>query len=299
MIHRLLKVLLWPVLVWRRRLRGRKQACFEAYHKEFLHHVEEGSVVVHVPDFGGSFEIDVRSNILKRILKRGHYEPDLVRIVLEYVDPELDAIDIGANVGFFTILLSKTLRPDRRVLAIEPAPFALKYLHGNIRRNGVAHTVTVYEGVMADRAGNFSLHVIPGKEEYSSVFPIVHPSVTHAAAITTDTRGDTLDNLVERLGFEPGFIKIDAEGAEHIILRGAQETLRRWKPVVLCEVSDVLLSQGGVCARDIIHLLESHDYTVVAASEPSRRIVSPFAGEILAVPRREMDRPQANLECGR
>lgn len=287
MTHRLLKFLLWPALMWRRKLQARKETQFEAYHKRLLQHVEEGNVVVSVPDFDGSFEIDIRSNIFKRILKRGHYESDLARIVRSRVDRRRDAIDVGANVGFFTILLAKTVQANRRILAAEPAPLALKYLHGNIQRNRVSKMVTVYEGVLVDRPGSLTLNVIPGKEEYSSVFAIAHPSVKGATSVAINTEGDTLDNIVRHLALEPGFIKIDAEGAEHMVLQGARETLGRWRPVVLCEVSDILLSQSSMCSQDIIRLLESYGYTIVIADCPSQVIRSPFVGEILAVPREE------------
>jgi hypothetical protein len=77
------------------------------------------------------------------------------------------------------------------------------------------------------------------------------------------------------------------------VLQGACETLRRWRPVVLCEVSDVLLSKRGACSRDVFRLLEDYDYKVVHATEPTQEVVSPFVGEVLVVPRRETGQSQA------
>lgn len=129
--------------------------------------VEEGSLIVRMPSFYGSFEIGCHSDILRRILVTGNYEPNVVKLVRDNVDPNRDAIDVGANIGLFTILLSHLLSDSSRVLEIEPTPGALRYLRRNIEINNVNPKVVLFEGVVTGCQGKAMLNVISGMEEYS------------------------------------------------------------------------------------------------------------------------------------
>ena len=249
--------------------------------------VREGSLVVDVPEFGGAFEMAFQSHVFRRVLKFRSYEPDLARLVGRYLDPRRDAIDVGANVGLFAVLFAKMVVEGGRVVAIEPTPSALRYLHGNIRRNGVEETVSVFEGVATDARGTFDLNVIPGQEEYSTLGDLVHPTIVGRQGATMTVAGDTIDNIVSDRGLRPGFVKIDTEGAELRVLRGARNTLEEHRPIVICEVSDTLLASFGASSTDVVTVLEDTGYRVSDAHHPARPVARPFVGEVLAVPAEE------------
>jgi FkbM family methyltransferase len=294
--------ILWPVLAWRDSMATREEEAEERYFTQFFHEVEGGSLVVRIPSLQSSFEIDARSTLLKRILKRGNYEPELVEIVQRYQTGERDVIDIGANIGIFTVLMAKRLKPGKRVLAIEPTPNALKALRANIARNGVDQSVVVWNGVVMDKTGDFQLETIPGKEEYSSVFGtgkssaaeyqhgqhldawMEHAGIAGAQSTTVKVPGETVDNLVESFKLDPGFIKMDAEGAEHLILNGATKTLQRSKPIVVCEAADILLGKSGTSAKALAELFTKQGYNVLDATNPKKPIGSFFNGTIVALP---------------
>ena len=80
--------------------------------------------VMHVAEFNGIFELDPRSDLFRRLVQFGKYEPELVNYCNYFAAPDRDVIDIGANIGFYSVLLAKT-RKATRVLAIEPTPRAL------------------------------------------------------------------------------------------------------------------------------------------------------------------------------
>jgi FkbM family methyltransferase len=246
--------------------------------------VEEGSLVVRIPEFQGSFEFDYRSHILAKVLKTKRYEPDLVRLIYEYIDPDRDVIDVGANIGLYTVLFSKLISDNRKVLAIEPAPLALKFLHKNIKRNNTTETVIVFEGVAADAVGEYQLNVISGMEEYSSLGDIVHSSVRGKPYRPISVKGDTIDDLVDRFNLNPGFIKVDAEGAEHIVFDGAINSIGKYRPVILTELSDTLLSSFGTTSEVVIDQLRANGYNIIDVAHPEASIKIPFAGRILAIP---------------
>jgi FkbM family methyltransferase len=240
---------------------------------ELFRPVESGTVVIDVPELGGAFEMDCRSHILRRLLVEGSYEPDVAAAVKQWIDPARDAIDVGANVGFFAVLMSRLVAPNR-VLAVEPTPGAFVHLSRNIGRNS-CENVILFQGVAASRPGQFAINIIEGMEEYSTIAKMVHPSIAGMEPIETHVVGETIDNLVERYGLRPGFLKIDTEGAEHEVLAGCARTLQTHRPVVLCEAwADALLAKAGAPLHAVTELLECHRYNL-----------SRLDGEILAVPR--------------
>jgi FkbM family methyltransferase len=262
--------LFYPVILLRRRYFQRDAR----YYDSLLKMVVEGSLIVKIPDFQGTFEIDIRSHILKTMLMDKQFEPELITIIKKYIDAGKDVLDIGANVGLYSVLFSTLIGKSNRVLAVEPTPLALKYLHGNLQRNGSAESVVVFEGIATDAKGDFHLNVIPGMEEYSSIGKIVHSSVEHKPAETINAKGDTVDNLINAFGLRPGFIKIDVEGAEYQVLCGALKTMREFHPVILAELSEKLLSSCGATPEMVTGLLQQNGYRITS-----------IGGNILALPK--------------
>lgn len=249
-----------------------------------LSHLLAEAPVVRVPDFGGDFQIDSRSRLFYRLVVSGGYEPELAALVRKHVDKSRDAIDVGANIGFFSCLLAKLL-PGQRVLSIEPTQGALKNLRANLERNKVAHQVSVFEGVATDRKQVVTLAYVEGNEEFSSLGGISHPSAMTGDLRSVEVQGEALDELVDRFKLNPGFIKVDTEGAEALVFKGAQRILRNFRPVVLSELSDTLLKAKGGSAREVIRQFEDLNYVLVDPLSPSTRVGSRTFGDLLAIPR--------------
>src|SRR6187399_379967 len=91
--------------------------------------------IVHLEEFEGDFALDPRSHLFARIASEGHYEPELAACCVARLDSARDALDIGANVGFYANLIARRLGSSRRVLAVEPTPNALARLRANVERN--------------------------------------------------------------------------------------------------------------------------------------------------------------------
>src|SRR5579863_914395 len=164
--HKLLRAVLTPAMRAARTMRPAENGRRSRILNEMFQLVEGGSLVLRMPDFNGSFELDARSHILRRILVTANYEPEIVRVIREKVDIRRDAIDVGANAGLFTILLASLGLPASRVLAVEPTPGALHFLRENIVRNNKSEKIIVFEGVASHSRGEVKLRVISGKEEY-------------------------------------------------------------------------------------------------------------------------------------
>ena len=282
--NRIIYSLLFPLLYFRKISSKLLDYEFNRSYDSFFKVVVEGSLVLKMPDFRGSFEIDYRSHILKIILRYKNYEPNLVRLLEKHVDPSKDAIDVGANIGLFTVLLSKLISENNRVLSIEPSPTALTYLYRNLIRNNVKNSVIAYEGVAINKVDHCKLNVIPGMEEYSSLGQMVHPHIKDSNYIQIDVKGEPIDDMVNFYSIAPGFIKVDTEGAEYLVFSGALKTIQEYKPIIVSEIEDRLLSSFGDNSGKVLNLLRENGYKIINANKPEEPIDIHFNGEILAIP---------------
>jgi FkbM family methyltransferase len=282
----MVRTVLSPLNAFRRLLFvNPKHEQFERSYERLVSDVQSGSVVVKIPGYGGSFEMDIRSHIFKRLLEFKSYEPEIVQAIVERMTPDKDAIDVGANIGLFTVLFAKTVRSDRRVLAIEPSPAVLSYLRNNIERNGVINRVSIFEGVASNKEGKADLHVIGGMDEYSSLSGIVHSNVRDHKSTAVRVTAKRLDDIVKQSGLRPGIIKLDVEGAEYLALLGAVNMIREFRPIIVSELSDELLKGFGHSSKDVLSFLQQNGYDVQPLTLGVRKIDFPYVGDVLAIPR--------------
>jgi FkbM family methyltransferase len=159
-------------------------------------------------------------------------------------------VDVGANVGYFTLLAS-TL--GARVVAYEPTPSVFTRLRENVDLNGFHHAQLVNAAVM-DKPGTLSLHLSGDDPEANSLFGDDAQSV-QVPAVTLD------DDLASRHIQHVDLLKIDAEGAEPFVLDGATRLLSSPKPpAIIVEVNAFTLKCAGLQPSDILSRLEAHDY---------------------------------------
>ena len=271
-----------PALAARRAVLARRAATRRAVLGR-LRAVLAEDPVLRLDAFGGAFALDARSHLFERVAADGDYEPDLAALCRRHLDPARDAVDVGGNVGFFTVLMAGAL-PGRRVLSIEPTPGAYARLVANVARNGLSDRVVVFNGVAAEDDAARTMSVIDGLEEYASLGALVHPAVSGAVSRRVDVAAKTVDALVDAHGLTPGFIKVDVEGAELSVLRGARETLARHRPVVLAELSRPLLAAQGATPEAVFAFFDGLGYTLSDPSHPGARLGQRDFGDLLALP---------------
>jgi FkbM family methyltransferase len=257
----LLRMLFWPYILVKRVFIRKGYERFYRRYDDMLRLVKSESLEIEVKEFEGVFAIGKESLLAKFILKEGGFEPKVAALAKEHLNPSKDVVDIGANVGFFSVLLGKHLELGRRVLAVEPTPGALKRLRWNLVHNDVSN-VLVHEGVAGNSRDPVSFNVVVGREEYSSM-----KSISHAHALQFATQSITVpcakvDDLVAQYALEPGFLKVDVEGAEWEVFQGAVQTLQRFRPVIITELDDGLLRGFGSSFAQVRAFLEEHGYVL-------------------------------------
>jgi FkbM family methyltransferase len=164
-------------------------------------------------------------------------------------------LDVGANIGVLTTLMSRIAGPSGRVIAVEPQPQVYALLVDVLRRNACANTTPV-QALLLDRCGAADLQI-------STATPLGVGSTVLAhevAGITVRVPALTIDALYG-LHDTVDYIKVDAEGAEHRILRGAAEVLGRCRPVVQVEVHGQYLAAAGESVHDLFDFMERQAYS--------------------------------------
>ncbi len=154
-----------------------------------------------------------------------------IRALLARLGPGDAAVDVGANKGAYLYWMRRAVGPGGSIFAFEPQPGLARYLE-SVRRGMQWENVSVRECALSDTSGRRVLHV-PGWENSPGA------SLEAAAAAEAGTRDrevevDTLDRQLE--GTERiRFIKVDVEGHELAVFRGAEHTLSTVRPTLLFE----------------------------------------------------------------
>lgn len=254
----------------------------EKNYENIFSKIIEGNVIVKVKNIPGEYEIDIRSDILKRIVLTNEYEPEIVELILNNLNPNKDVINIGANIGLYSNLTASKIIGPRKVLAIEPTPNAFNLLKKNTHRNNNENKTILFEGVATDKDEDVEMNIILGKEEYSSIGKLVHDSAIKDKFVQIKVKGITLDSLVKRYEVEPGIIIIDVEGSEMKVLKGAKKSLKKYKPIIISELDDNLLNEQNMNSKELILFLKSLNYSVndIDGTKPTY----PFSGNIIAIP---------------
>jgi FkbM family methyltransferase len=240
--------------------------------------------IVRIDEFNGIFAMDSRSDLFSRVLINMEYEPRLVEVCMQCLDKSRDVIDVGANVGFYTVMFAKALHQGR-VISVEPATNALKNLRKNITLNDVSKKVEIFEGVASDTIGELEITTVKGKEEYSSIGVMQHSLVSHLDQVTEIVASITLDELVKQKSINPGFIKVDVEGAENLVFKGAHHTLKEKRPIILSELTDSFLKARGSSAANVLALIRNYDYDIIDVGNTADQVRKNEFQHILCAPK--------------
>jgi len=180
---------------------------------------------------GGKVVLNPREDIGLVTLLHGTFERAETECARECARTGTVAIDVGANIGMFTIPLALAVGESGRVLAIEPAAENVERLKSNLLLNGLCN-VEVKPMAAADKAGQLLLK-LGADPAFHSTTEIVRGREGDGGVTVP---ADTLDNVWAAAGSPTvSFLKIDTEGGEISVLRGAEKLLRTHGPAILVE----------------------------------------------------------------
>jgi FkbM family methyltransferase len=193
----------------------------------------------------------------------GHFEAAELDFIAEHPISGV-AIDVGANIGVFSVVLARSVGPDGHVHAFEPLPVTRDRLRRTLALNDLAN-VTIHPVAMSDVTGVAELALYgAGFESWSSLTRQEIDLSTHLMQPERriEVPTGTLDEFCATEDIEHvGLLKVDVEGAEGRVLRGASALLAAHRIALLfVELSDNTLETDGWSSRQVIDLLDGHGY---------------------------------------
>lgn len=231
------------------------------------------------------------------------YEAPLTNLIRQALDIDGACfIDVGANIGVFTFLAADVMRARRgRALAVEPLPMNLAFLRESITANGLDDLVEVAAVAVGNCEGALRLEVMaPG--EIANARPTTWAGDESSDAKVVEVPMTTLDRLA-REWTKVQFVKIDVEGAEMFVLRGATELLKRERPLVYCEFHREFMAANGTKFSEIESFARAYDYTIRYLGQTGRVTACPPSPEsrfldIILVPHEPTAHQRALMEPG-
>jgi FkbM family methyltransferase len=209
-------------------------------------------IVIKVRD-GFRLQIDGSSQTGRILYATGEYESETSRLVQRLLSPGQTMIDVGANIGYFTVVGARAVGPKGHVVAFEPVAAVREQLLRNVRLNHLAN-VTVREEALSARSGA-TVFFTP---EHDTGMATLRPLPTSAQVNVVQARLDDLWDSAQPIAL----IKIDVEGAEMAALEGMSECLYRHSPDLIVEVTDGYLRALGSSAALLAQFLTDRGYSM-------------------------------------
>jgi len=247
------------------------------------------NLTLKIPHVESQLKLRVRLRQHLRLVARGTkaYEKKYVSVLRHLINEGDTVFDIGANIGFYTVLFSSWVGKKGRVLAYEPDQKNLYLLKRNLQLNSCKNAVIrelalgrnsgialLSLDIATEPTGHFGTGVLFGETIFGR---------GRTSFIKVDVR--TLDDEASRWGF-PQVIKLDVEGGEFDVLVGGLKLLEKHRPILISELSvwNESESNGPSRAALATKLLEERDYSLWDVDTGSRVSGGDVSWTILAVP---------------
>ncbi len=185
-------------------------------------------------------------------LRSGEYEPHLTAVFERYCKPGMTVVDVGANLGYYSLLASRLVGSSGRVIALEPNSENCRLVLSSLRMGGVTNVRLVPVAADAEAGwAYYSTHVGSNGGLIEDRDLLEHPGTV----VPTFRLDDIVDGPV-------GFLKMDVEGAEGRVVSGARGLIERDRPIITTELKDEMLRRvSGTSVAEYLGYFESVGYT--------------------------------------
>jgi FkbM family methyltransferase len=213
---------------------------------------------------GAVFELDARDMVAREILAWGVWEKPNTDLILGSLREGSVMFDVGAHIGYYSVLGSKVVGPSGKIVSVEPNPQTLTRLRKDLELSH-ASNVVVEDVACTDKETTLTFYEASIRNTgASSISESNARNADHGDAVPSVTvRGRTLDSIVQELGLQRvDFVKIDVEGAEVQVLRGMKDTLAKFHPHMLIEMKPAQLESMGTSIEELRALLRASGYVL-------------------------------------
>jgi FkbM family methyltransferase len=196
-----------------------------------------------------------REAVAATIMSSGYHEEGLTRMMLALVGRGATVVDVGAHIGYFTLLAERLVGSTGRVFSLEPTPDTCALLLENVSSfpNVIVCRCAAWNESTTLRLRDFGRSRSAFNSFTAPRRPIVARREIEVAAVP-------LDAELDRRGLRPDFIKVDVESTERQVLEGLADTLQKTRPVLSIEVGDAGVPGVWTTVEMIEFMDTRHDY---------------------------------------
>jgi len=241
----------------------------------------------------------------RHMLFEGMYQEDVLLALRHLIAPGDVVFDIGGHHGLMAVVGAKAAGPGGKVVTFEPNPGARAHLERHLALNGVDN-VAVEPVALSDRRGKTRFYVQNGDTTWNST--LIGGFARRMASTSVLTASTlSLDDYVAESGLAPDVIKLDAEGAEFVILNGARKTIEKHRPVLIAEFNPEAAEAAGTTIGDYARYFRDRLYDLrvlrrnlrgyfdFARSEPfdaGRHLAGGDLANVICIPAERRARPR-------
>jgi FkbM family methyltransferase len=192
------------------------------------------------------------------------FEPHISRWILEHLDRGGTFIDVGAHIGSLSLKAARRVGRTGRVVSFEPAPVLFEILDYHRRVNHLPQITAIHEAVSDSDHSRAKLYVFSGGLSFRNSLTLGRPGLPFADGVeptAIEVPTTTLDTFCSSENVRPDVIKIDVEGAELMVLRGASCVLRQCRPALVLSVHPFWLP-ASQSSNQIFEFLSDHRYRI-------------------------------------
>lgn len=209
---------------------------------------------------GVNMLLDPEDLVPRTILVTGQWEPESWAVVKEHLPIGGTFVDLGAHIGYYSLKAARAVGPKGHVIAVEPNPDTVQKLRDNIRASG-ANFIAVQPVACSDSEGVVDLFAAPRSNTGDTSLSRSNAEHEGAVSAVYRVRARPLDAIIQEAGVSRiDAMKIDVEGAELLVLKGAKQTLARYSPILIVELMDRQLQSMGASEAEVKEFLRSQGY---------------------------------------
>lgn len=209
----------------------------------------------------GFFKSSLGAALYRRtyFLYKKHIEAGAVKNLRQFVTPGSWIIDVGANIGFFSVYFCQWVSEGGKVIALEPEPHNYSQLLVTLKRENQEGKIETHSVAVDCQKGTVRLALNPA-----------HPGDHKLGTEGIKVSAVSIDSLLaDRNWPDVSLIKIDVQGAEMRVLQGARKTIERAHPAFFVEIDESALHQFDASAKDIFMFFSQFGYNAYMLGEKS------------------------------
>jgi FkbM family methyltransferase len=217
---------------------------FRDKNRDYAHTNDRTVVIAELGGAGGvRLFVDLADHVIGLNIVRGAYEAEEIQFVRRLLEPGDVAIDVGAHIGFFTMQMADAVGAAGRVFAFEPFDANADLLERSVAENRFADRVTFARAAVGASIGSATLTFPLETLNSGGAYLLRDGTAPLAGNLQTTVPLVSLDSLAPARPVR--FIKMDVEGAEPQVVRGAERLLREDRPTILSELHPTQLARAS------------------------------------------------------